>query len=449
MRALTLPPHSTQFPSTLRGSPYNAIPKWRAAPMLTVWLFSLASIVSPASSEGPFQDLTADQALAAAKRDKKVVMIDFFTTWCGPCKKLDKTTWTDPEVQKWLTENTIALRLDAEVEAELAKTRRIESYPTMLFLNADGTELDRIVGYKTPVEFLSEAKDALAGKNGVARAKDKLAGHEKDPMVRDEYAKALAQAGRYEEALAEYMWCFDQGAKESPSYSGVRLSFLLSNISRLGKSYPPALKALEERRAAAEARIVGGAEAFDDAQEAIALNRELGTSQRTLELYDRLRATKPLAPGFKLAFSDELLELLVEARRYQDALDLFDKPEDYVTSQIRMSIYQRKLMNDQDEEMKKALEEAQQFMRYALLSKCSKMYEALLGASKPDVAAKVADELIEFAPTGQTYSILISSAVRAKADDVAKSLADRGLATLSGKEKKPVERAARRIPTPK
>jgi len=417
--------------------------------MLTVWLFSLASIVSPASSEGPFQDLTADQALAAAKRDKKVVMIDFFTTWCGPCKKLDKTTWTDPEVQKWLAANTIALRLDAEVEVELAKTHRIESYPTMLFLNAEGTELDRIVGYKTPVEFLAQAKDALAGKNAVTRAKDKLVGHEKDPMVRDEYAKELARAGRYEEALAEYLWCFDEGGKERASYAGVRLSFLLSDIGRLAKSYPPALKALEERRDAAEARLVGGSDSFDDALDAIAINKEMDTPQRALALYDRLRATKPLPPQLRFAFSDELLELLVEARRYQDALDLFDNPEGYVTSKIKLSSFQGKRKADPDEDMNKALEEAQRYMRYALISECSKMYEALLGASKPDVAAKVADELIEFAPTGQTYSILISSAVRAKADDVAKSLADRGLAALSGKEKKPVERAARQIPAPK
>jgi thiol-disulfide isomerase/thioredoxin len=417
--------------------------------MLTVWLLSLASILSPAPSEGPFQDLTLDQALAAAQRDKKVVMIDFFTTWCGPCKKLDQTTWTDPEVQKWLAENTVALRLDAEKEADLSKKNRINAYPTMLFLKADGSEIDRIVGYKAPTEFLSDAKDALAGRNAVTRAKDKLVGHEKDPMMRGQYAKELARAGRYEEALAEYLWCFDQGEKERPSYSGVRVSFLLSDIAQLGKSYLPAIKALEERRDSAEARVVGGSDSFDDVEDAIAINRELNASQRTLALYDRVRTTKAFSQRMKITFADEVLELLVDARRYQDALDLFDSPEGYVTGRIKLSGFRPKPKDDRGEEMKKAFDEADQYMRNALVSSCSKIYEALLGASKTDVAVRVADDLIEFLSSGQTYATLIASAVRAQANDAAKSLADRGLASLPDKEKKTVERAAKRIPTPK
>jgi thiol:disulfide interchange protein len=75
-------------------------------------------LLSPVA-EAPFQDLTFEAALAAAKRDNKVVMIDFFTTWCVPCKKLDKTTWKDADVQKWLGEKTVALKMDAEKQVEV------------------------------------------------------------------------------------------------------------------------------------------------------------------------------------------------------------------------------------------------------------------------------------------------------------------------------------------
>src|SRR5580765_4969291 len=87
--------------------------------------------------EGPFQELGFDQALAAAKKDGKVVMIDFFTTWCGPCKRLDKVTWADADVQKWLGEKTVALKIDAEKEAKLADRFDVHAYPTIVFVKAD------------------------------------------------------------------------------------------------------------------------------------------------------------------------------------------------------------------------------------------------------------------------------------------------------------------------
>jgi thioredoxin-related protein len=416
--------------------------------MLAVWILSVASIFASSPSEGPFQDLTVDQALTAAQRDKKVVMIDFFTTWCGPCKKLDKTTWTNPEVQKWLAENTVALRLDAEKEVDLAKKHRIDAYPTMLFLKSDGTLIDRIVGYRTPEEFLSDAKDALAGKNAVSRAKEKLVGHENDPMAHERYADALAQSKRYEDALAEYLWCFDHG-KVAPGYAGVRLSFLLSDLTQLGGRFPPAIQALEDRRDAAESRLSAGSNSFDDLRDAVALNRNLGAVDRNLALFDKMRAAKPLSSEMRLAFGAEILEPLVAARRYQDALDLFDDPEGFVTWHIKMSRSLPKSGDDKDEEMKKAMEGAEQYMREEMVTKCAKMYEALAGASKKELAAKVAEDLIEFAPSGHTYSTLIASAVRAQANDVAKSLADRGLTALPEKERKEVERAAKSIPAPK
>jgi thiol-disulfide isomerase/thioredoxin len=416
--------------------------------LATLVLAALGSVFG-SRGEGPFQDLTLDQALAAAKRDNKVVMIDFFTTWCGPCKKLDKTTWTDPEVQKWLAEQTVALRLDAEKETDLAKKQRIDAYPTMLFLKPDGGEIDRLVGYEAPKEFLANAKDALAGKNGVSRAKEKLAGHEEDPMLRERYAKELERTGRYEEALAEYLWCFDEGAKKSPAYVGVRGSFLLGDIAGLGKKYPPARKALEDRRDSAESRLSAGSGSFSDVEDAFAINRELNASERNLALYDRVRGQKAIAPDLRIVFAQELLAPLVEARRYQDALDLFDSPEKYVSDRIRMSKFLEGRKTGNDKEHEEMDDFAQEMMRGETVSQCADVYEALLGAKNESLAGKVADQLIAFAPTGHTYATLIASAVHAQANDAAKALAERGLASVPEKEKREVTRAAKRIPTAK
>ena len=112
-------------------------------------LLALALAAVPLA-EGPFQDLTFEHALERAKEQKKVVFVDFFTTWCGPCKALDKTTWKDERVIAWLGEKTVALKIDAEARAQLAADYRINAYRTLLFVRPDGTLIGRIMGYFKP-----------------------------------------------------------------------------------------------------------------------------------------------------------------------------------------------------------------------------------------------------------------------------------------------------------
>jgi len=335
----------------------------------------------------------------------------------------------------------VAVKLDAEKEVDLAKRYAIGAYPTILLLKADGTEIDRIVGYKDADTFLADADAALAGKDSVTRAKEKLAGHENDPMMRQQYAKALAQKGRKEEALAEYLWCFDHG-EESPGYGGVRLSFLLGDIAGMAKAYPPAARALEERRDAAEARLLAGSDAYRDVSEAVAINRTLKTPARTLAVFDKLKAQKPLTSAQKLVFMREVLPLLCEARRYDDALEVVGDTEKHVTSLIELSTPPTK--PDMDEAARKQNEEIRALMRPMVVAQACPVYEALLAKDQKDVAGRVADRLIGFAPTGATYASLIQSAARAGATQVADSLAERGVAAVPEAEKDLVRRARER-----
>src|SRR5580658_2847146 len=122
----------------------------------------------------PFSDLTFEAASAKAAKTGKIVLIDFYTTWCGPCKLLDKNTWTDAAVINLLEQKTVALRVDAEKEVALSKQYKIAAYPSVLLIKPDGTEIDRLVGYKEPKAFMEDFNAALAGKNSIARAQDKL-----------------------------------------------------------------------------------------------------------------------------------------------------------------------------------------------------------------------------------------------------------------------------------
>ena len=105
----------------------------------------------------PFRELSFDAARAAAKAEDKLVFIDFYTTWCEPCKRLDKDTWTDAVVGKLVGDKAVALKLDAEKEGRAVAQRfKVEAYPTLLLLKADGTEVDRIIGYRDPATIRVE-----------------------------------------------------------------------------------------------------------------------------------------------------------------------------------------------------------------------------------------------------------------------------------------------------
>ena len=84
-----------------------------------------------------FRNLSLDRARQAATDGaKRFVLIDFYTVWCGPCKKLDETTWKDQEVRDWLAREAVCLKVDAEKNEALAEKYRINAYPTVILLPA-------------------------------------------------------------------------------------------------------------------------------------------------------------------------------------------------------------------------------------------------------------------------------------------------------------------------
>ena len=113
-------------------------------------------------AEAPFVDEPFDQALKDAGTANKLVMIDFFATWCAPCKAMDKNTWPDKSVQAWVGDHAVALRLDADKSQNITDKYKVEDFPCVLFIKPDGTEAGRISGYVEPKEFLAKANDIIA-----------------------------------------------------------------------------------------------------------------------------------------------------------------------------------------------------------------------------------------------------------------------------------------------
>lgn len=93
-------------------------------------------------------------ALAKAKAEKKLVFIDFETTWCGPCKSMDEWIWTDADVAAAMAGKYISVKLDGDIEKAIVKKYNVVGYPTMLVIDETGKEIWRAVGYQSSKEML-------------------------------------------------------------------------------------------------------------------------------------------------------------------------------------------------------------------------------------------------------------------------------------------------------
>ena len=82
--------------------------------------------------------------LDQAKREGKLVFVDFYATWCGPCKAMDRNVFSDKKIGEYFNENFISYKVDADgVGSHIAAIYDISNVPTLLFLDTDGEILVR------------------------------------------------------------------------------------------------------------------------------------------------------------------------------------------------------------------------------------------------------------------------------------------------------------------
>jgi len=145
-------------------------------------LFIFIAIFSFAQDEIQFVDIPFKDLIAKAKKENKIVFIDAYASWCGPCKMMEKNVFTKKSVGDFYNKNFVNARIDMEKGEgkEVAQKFGVRSYPTYLFLNGDGELISQNYGYMEESIFLTMAQDVNSPNNKKGSLKERFAKGEKD-----------------------------------------------------------------------------------------------------------------------------------------------------------------------------------------------------------------------------------------------------------------------------
>ena len=136
----------------------------------------------------PWKDITKK-----AKDENKIIFIDCYTTWCGPCKVISKTVFTQDKVADFFNEKFICAKIDMEKGEgpKLAKQFGIRAYPTLLYVNSDSEIVHLTVGSVNAETLLEQANIALDDKNNFKALKTKYQNGERDGEFMYKYMNIL------------------------------------------------------------------------------------------------------------------------------------------------------------------------------------------------------------------------------------------------------------------
>jgi thioredoxin-related protein len=207
---------------------------------LAIALFIIANI---SFAQVDFKTGTVSEIMSAAKSQNKVIMVDVLTEWCKWCIELDNKVYSKPDVGEFANANQINYKIDAEngEGVDFAKKYDVSGYPTILFLDASGNEIDRIVGYVPAKDFKEMMVDYNKGVNTYNDLKTKIEKNPGDVASQLKFADKLMAIGKDDEAKAslnkivEVDAANSQGKTDDAKYRLATLSGKENAIAELEK----------------------------------------------------------------------------------------------------------------------------------------------------------------------------------------------------------------------
>ncbi len=184
----------------------------------------------PAAAEGvKWESLTIQEALTKAAQTGSLIMVDVYASHCQQCQVMDEELWQTPEGAE-LAEGLLAVRFPSDKPEGIELQRRypVLGLPLVIFLNPDGTELDRIVGYRDRNAWLIEARSLKAGA-------DPLPGLEKELAAKPDFGPlvyAVFERYVFRNRIDEAEALLERLIKLDPERKGGRSTMALTQFAK-------------------------------------------------------------------------------------------------------------------------------------------------------------------------------------------------------------------------
>ena len=165
------------------------------------FIFSLIILFAATSLQAAGIDFfqgTWEEALEKAKKEDKLIFVDAYTTWCGPCKRMSKQVFTQNEVGEFYNKNFISMKIDMEKTPGRKFQRKypVSAFPTLYYIDGDGEVAHVTKGGKSPEQFIQLGQMAMKKNDKSGDYETEYNEGKRDYDLVYNYVKALNKAGK-------------------------------------------------------------------------------------------------------------------------------------------------------------------------------------------------------------------------------------------------------------
>lgn len=201
----------------------------------------LVALKGMAQEEIAFNSAAWQASLDQAAKENKLIFLDCYTSWCGPCKWMEKNVFNVPEVYNYYNQHFINTKHDMEKGegVDLRKKYNVQSFPTYLFINGKGEVVHRTGSRMSVEEFLEEARMATDPSRNMSSLSARYnAGERSVPFLLNYYLALNRSDRRTAEKIGEEISAKITDADlNSPLGWKVIKNIARSGNDRLGKYY--------------------------------------------------------------------------------------------------------------------------------------------------------------------------------------------------------------------